>query len=94
VRQLLKKNKFVQVVNRESNTDPNIYYLGDPGVKDWPVKARMPSAFTFWKNLAGPAMKAFVGLSALGVGAMLVKQFIMPNDAPHEEDKGGDEHES
>ena len=35
-------------------------------------------------------MKVFVGMSALGVGAMLVKQFIMPNDAPPEKDKGGD----
>ena len=99
VRKLMKKDKFVQVVNKETNTDPHIYYLGDPGVTDWPVKAQMPSAFAFWKNVAGPAMKVFVGLSGLGVGAMLLKQFVMPNDAPPEEhkgleeNKGGDEHE-
>jgi Fe-S-cluster-containing dehydrogenase component len=92
VRQLLEKGNTVQVVNADSNTDPNIYYVGDPGVKDWPVKAQMPPAFAFWKNLAGPAMKGFVGLSALGVSAMLVKQFVMPNDAPAEKDEGGDEH--
>ncbi len=94
VRKLLKKGNAVQVVNAETNTDPNIYYLGDPGIKDWPSKAQMPSAFAFWKNLAGPVMKGFVGLSALGVGAMLLKQFIMPNDAPietpDETDEGGE----
>jgi hypothetical protein len=99
VRKLMKKDSYVQVVNQETNTDPHIYYLGDPGVTDWPVKAQMPSAFAFWKNLAGPAMKVFVGLSGLGVGAMLLKQFVMPGDAPlheenkGEENKGGDDHE-
>jgi hypothetical protein len=42
----------------------------------------MPSAFAFWKNLAGSAMKGFVGLSALGVGAMLLKQFDAQRRAP------------
>lgn len=83
---LLKKQKAVQVVNQKTNTDPNLYYLGDPGLKDWPVEARMPLPFDLWRHLAGPAVKAMVGLSGLGVLAMLGKQLLMKDDAPHEED--------
>jgi Fe-S-cluster-containing dehydrogenase component len=89
VTRLLKGRKSVRVIHKKSNTDPNLHYLGDPGVRNWPVEARMPTPFTFWKSLAGPAMKAFVGFSALGVGTMFLKQIFMPNDAPGDQDKGG-----
>ena len=92
VKRLLKDGGFVRIAHQTSNTEPNIYYLGDPGVRDWPVEPRMPTAFAFWKNLAGPVMKAFVGFSALGVGAMFLKQVFMPNDAPEDQKEGG-EHE-
>jgi Fe-S-cluster-containing dehydrogenase component len=93
---LLKKNQdqAVRVVNQKTNTDPNIYYLGDPGPKHWPHEAKMPGALEFWKNLADPAVKIAVGLTGLGVLAMLGKQFLMKNDAPpqdHDQEGGGHE---
>ncbi|MCB2188155.1 MAG: 4Fe-4S dicluster domain-containing protein [Deltaproteobacteria bacterium] len=88
---LLAENraKAVQVVNQKTNTQPNIYYLGNPGPADWPVEARLPDAFQTWKNLAGPLVKAVVGLSGLGVLAMLGRQLLLKNDAPVDDDKGG-----
>jgi tetrathionate reductase subunit B len=82
---LVRQNPVRQVVNPKTNTDPNIYYVGDPGVKDWPIAAKMPSAFSFWKNWAGPIANGVVILSALGVGAMFVKQLVMPHDEPLDE---------
>jgi tetrathionate reductase subunit B len=99
VSQLLEKNQdqVVRIANQKTPTDPNIYYLGEPGAADWPVAAKMPSAFDFWRNLADPAVKIIVGLSGLGVLAMLGKQLVMPKDAPPEEhsgqEKGGPSHE-
>ncbi|MCF8033373.1 MAG: 4Fe-4S dicluster domain-containing protein [Desulfarculaceae bacterium] len=87
-----QKEEAVQVVNAQSDTDPNIYYLGAPGDKHWPVKAQMPSAFTFWKNVADPGVKVLMGLMGVGVLAMLGKQLVMKNDAP-EEHHGEDGHE-
>ena len=83
---LFSKQKPVQVVNAKTNTDPNMYYLGDPGPKDWPVEAKAPAAHVLWRRLAGPAIGALVGLSGLGVLAMLSKQVFMKDDAP----QGGD----
>lgn len=87
VYQLRRQNRTTQVVNAKTNTDPNIYYLGDPGLRDWPVEAKMPTAFAFWKNLAGPVVNLVVGLSALGVGAMFVKQLLLPVDQPLQDEQ-------
>ena len=80
------KGKVVQVVNQKTNTKPNMYYLGDPGVKDWPQEAEMPTPFALWRYLAGPAVAAFTGLTALGVLAMWGKQLVMKDDHPEKED--------
>jgi Fe-S-cluster-containing dehydrogenase component len=40
VAKLIKEHKPGQVVNQVSNTDPNIYYAGDPGDQEWPVPAK------------------------------------------------------
>ncbi|KMY66802.1 4Fe-4S ferredoxin [Desulfocarbo indianensis] len=82
VAKLLKANRAVRVANEQTRTDPNIYYLGEPGPTNWTVQARMPEAFDFWRRLADPVVKAVVGLSGLGVLAMLGKQLAMPKDAP------------
>ena len=89
VSRLMKEKKPMQVANTKSFTDPNLYYVGDPGIKDWPVQAEMPAPYSLWKTLAGPLVKIFVGLNALGVLAMLGKQMVMPGDAPSDE-QGGD----
>jgi tetrathionate reductase subunit B len=91
VAELVRENEVTRVVNPKSNTKPNIYYLGDPGQTTWPVEARMPLSFNVWKWIGNPAVGLVTGLSVLGVGAMLVKQILMPDDAPEEEgeEKGG-----
>jgi Fe-S-cluster-containing dehydrogenase component len=91
VAKLIKEHKPGQVVNQVSNTDPNIYYAGDPGDQEWPVPAKMPDAYQAFKLLAGPAVKVMVGLTGLGVLAMLGKQlFIKDEDPSHSDPEGGD----
>ncbi|MFH0999102.1 MAG: 4Fe-4S dicluster domain-containing protein [Pseudomonadota bacterium] len=86
---LLKKNQSVRVINKESDTKPNMYYLSATAPLSWPVRARMPDAIQLWK-LAGPLIWGVVGLNALGVLIMLGKQLLM-NDKPPETDKPHDE---
>ena len=86
---LLKDQKQTQVVNQKSNTDPNIYYLDDPGDKEWPHEAQMPAAHEVFKNLAGPAVKIMTGLTGLGVLAMLGKQFFLKDEPPEQEHQEG-----
>ncbi len=93
VSRLLKANQATRVVNKQSDTKPNLYYLGDPGRRDWPVEAKMPTPFMFWKSLAGPAAHALVGLTGLGVLAMLGKQLVMRHDRPADDhDQQGGQH--
>ena len=90
---LLKNNKFTRLAAVEADTLPNIYFINDPGPQNWPGKAEMPSALAFWKNLAGPAVNAVFGLTAVGVLAMMFKQIMMPKDPPvdgkHDDEGGG-----
>jgi Fe-S-cluster-containing dehydrogenase component len=78
---LLKKNQSVRIINKESDTKPNMYYLSATAPLNWPVKARMPDAIQLWK-LAGPLIWGVVGLNALGVLVMLGKQLLMQDKAP------------
>ena len=82
VARLLKGNNAVRVVNRETDTKPNIYYLSMTAPIDWPVKAETPAAIQFWKTI-NPFVWGFVGLNMLGVLAMLGKQ-LLTTDEPHE----------
>ena len=93
-----KAGQAVRVVNQQSDTAPNLYYLGDPGPADWPTQARMPTPWRFWKSLAGPALEALVGLTGLGVIAMYGRQLILgdadqpPDHAPEPEGGSHDHH--
>ena len=85
ISRLLAENRSVRIFNPQTPTDPNIYYLGSPGPNDWPVEAQMPLPWLSWKTVVRPAVSALVGLSALGVGAMFLKQVLMPWDTPEDE---------
>ncbi|MBI5590929.1 MAG: 4Fe-4S dicluster domain-containing protein [Deltaproteobacteria bacterium] len=85
---LLKKNPSVRVINKESDTKPNMYYLSATAPLSWPVKAGMPDAIQLWKQ-AGPLIWGVVGLNALGVLVMLGKQLLMNDKTPD----NGDSHE-
>ncbi len=90
---LMKRNKVVQVVNRQTDTRPNIYYISGTAPKDWPVKAELPAPIQIWK-LINPFAWAIVGLNALGVLAMLGKQIMIKDDTPETKEKEkGDTHE-
>jgi tetrathionate reductase subunit B len=86
----LKKNKTTQVINPASNTEPNIYYLNATAPLDWPVKAKMSTPIQLWANVAKPLIWALVGINALGVLALLGKQFILPDDENKEDNQRGD----
>jgi hypothetical protein len=43
-----------------------------------------------WANVAKPLVWALVGINALGVLAMLGKQFIMPDDENQQNNQRGD----
>jgi tetrathionate reductase subunit B len=79
VARLLKDNNGVRVVNRETDTQPNIYYLSMTAPIDWPVKAEIPAAIQLWKVI-NPFVWGFVGLNVLGVLAMLGKQLLIKDE--------------
>lgn len=81
---LLKKNRSIQVIHPSADTRPNMYYLSATAPLNWPVAPRQPDAMQFWK-LINPVIWSVVGLNALGVLAMLVKQILMPHDTPKHE---------
>ncbi len=86
VARLLKGNNGVRIVNRETDTQPNIYYLSMTAPIDWPVKAETPAAIQLWKVI-NPFVWGFVGLNALGVLAMLGKQLLIKDEPLEVEDK-------
>ena len=86
----MKHNKTVQVVNPESDTEPNIYYMNITAPMDWPVKAEVPTPIQLWGKVAKPLVWALVGINALGVLVMLGKQFIAPDDENQEDNQKGD----
>ncbi len=87
----MKKNKTMRVVNPESDTEPNIYYLNATAPVDWPVKAKVPTPIQLWGKFAKPFVWALVGINALGVLVMLGKQFMMPDDEKKENDQKGEQ---
>jgi tetrathionate reductase subunit B len=89
---LVAVNKTVRVINQETNTDPQIYYLTETAPVDWTVPASIPAPIRLFRDLGGPFIKTIVGLAGFGVLAMLGKQ-LLSKDADPDEDRGqeGDE---
>jgi len=86
---LYQKNKanLTQVVAK-TDTKPNMFYVGDPGPRDWGGEAVVPASMIAMKQSA-PLIKGIVGLSGLGVLAMLGRQLLAGFDT--EDSKGGDD---
>ncbi|MDD3312087.1 4Fe-4S dicluster domain-containing protein [Pseudodesulfovibrio sp.] len=74
-------------VAAKTDTRPNMYYLGDPGPGDWGREAVVPASMVAMKRSA-PVIKALVGLSGLGVLAMLGRQLFAGDsgEGDHKED--------
>lgn len=84
---LLKENPdaVVKVIHPESDTKPNMFYLGSTAPMNWPVKAVMPTSMQMLTAVVGPAVKVAVGMSGLGVLAMLGRQLLASDDSEHSE---------
>jgi len=70
-----------------TDTRPNMFYIGDPGTPDWGGEAVIPASMVAMQQTA-PLIKAVVGLSGLGVLAMLGRQLIA-GSGDHKEDTDG-----
>ncbi len=90
---LLKNSNTVKVVNKTTDTKPNIYYISETELTDWPVEARFPAYFQVWRKIADPIIKGLVGITGLGVLVMLCKQLLIqdlpPESAEHEKEEEG-----
>ncbi len=87
---LLKNSNTVKVVNKTTDTKPNISYISETELTDWPVEARLPSYFQVWRNIADPLVKYLAGITGLGVLVMLGKQLLirdLPPASGHEKGK-------
>jgi len=85
---IYRKNKAsITRVAAKTDTKPNMFYIGDPGLKDWGGEAVVPASMVAMKESA-PFIKAAVGLSGLGVLAMLGRQLFVgsDSDSDHKED--------
>jgi Fe-S-cluster-containing dehydrogenase component len=89
VSRVLKTKPNVRVVNKKTDTEPAIYYLGVTSPVDWPVEAKAPEAIRLWRDFFNPLVKAVVGMTGLGVVVMLGKQLF---SGPSSEEAG--EHRS
>lgn len=83
---LFRKNQtqLVQVAAK-TDTKPNMFYIGDPGPKDWAGEAVIPASMVAMQQSA-PIIKGLVGLSGLGVLAMLGRQLFVGSTDEHKED--------
>ncbi|QGY39412.1 4Fe-4S dicluster domain-containing protein [Pseudodesulfovibrio cashew] len=83
---LYRKNKErLTRVAAKTDTKPNMFYLGDPGPGDWGGEAVVPASMVAMQQSA-PLIKGIVGLSGLGVLAMLGRQLFAGSDDSHKED--------
>jgi tetrathionate reductase subunit B len=73
---LFRKANTIQVVNQQSNTNPNMYYIENTAPKDWPVQVSSPLPIRAWEKAGKPAVWAAVGVNAALVVGMLGQQFI------------------
>jgi len=76
--QLLAANKgrVVRVIAKEKDTKPNMYYLASTAPDGWAVKPVDPLSFDALSQVVAPLVKYAVGLSGLGVLAMLGRQLL------------------
>jgi hypothetical protein len=79
------------VINRVTDTKPNISYISETAPMDWPVEAKSPAYFELWRKIAGPVVKGLAGISGLGVLIMLGKQLLISDRPPAAEHKKREE---
>jgi tetrathionate reductase subunit B len=84
------KDRTVRVVNAQSDTKPNMYYVGGTSPADWPARAQIPMPLTTMMRAATPALQGLIGLTALGVVGLAIKQLLLRQHPAEEQDEACD----
>ena len=81
---MLRENPdaVVRLLPPKTDTRPNMYYLTDTAPLHWPAEPKDPPAMTAWAGIVNPLVKTLVGLSGLGVLAMLGRQILGRRQPP------------
>jgi tetrathionate reductase subunit B len=84
---LLRENPdaVVRVIHPESDTKPNMFYLGSTAPLNWPARAVMPTSMQMLTAVVGPAVKVAVGMSGIGVLAMFGRQLLTSGGSEQDE---------
>lgn len=85
------QGRVVRVVNPESDTQPNMFYLASTAPLGWPVPARLPTPMKLMAGAVTPGLRLAVGLAGLGALAMLARQLLTPDNDPHAQGPGQEE---
>lgn len=70
------QGKVVRVIAKGNDTKPNMYYIASTAPDGWAVKPVNPLSFDAFAQVVAPLVKYAVGLSGLGVLAMLGRQLM------------------
>lgn len=70
------QGKVVRVIARKNDTKPNMYYIASTAPDGWAVQPVNPLSFDVLSQVVAPLVKYAVGLSGLGVLAMLGRQLL------------------
>ncbi len=87
------KDRLIRVVNAETDTSPNMYYLGDTAPRNWTQPAQPPAAMAALTDWISPTVKGIVALSGLGVLVMLGRMLLDRGSGDHDKQAQGDRHE-
>lgn len=81
------QGKVVRIVAKQKDTKPNMYYIASTAPDGWTVQPVDPLSFNFLAGVVAPVVQWAVGLSGLGVLAMLGRQLIARTGGPDKSDK-------
>lgn len=76
---------------KDRDTKPNMYYIASTAPLGWTVQPVNPLSFDLLAGVVAPAVRWAVGLSGVGVLAMLARQLLAPGPADHDKKAGGDQ---
>jgi Fe-S-cluster-containing dehydrogenase component len=70
------QGKVVRVIAKNADTKPNMYYIASTAPEGWAIQPVNPRSFDAFAQVVAPLVKYAVGLSGLGVLAMLGRQLM------------------
>jgi tetrathionate reductase subunit B len=75
------QGRVVRVIAKQNDTKPNMYYIASTAPDGWAVQPVNPLSFDALTQVVAPLVKYAVGLSGLGVLAMLARQLVTSGTA-------------